>query len=107
MEAVEVRVDGVGSRAKSVFLVRVEPVEIEKRVLRLKNRLAWLAYRSRDPRVVEAASRLLVRLTEFLEELGELGVDNAPSVFVPLLSRLRVLESEAESLLRVPESVEG
>ncbi len=105
VEAVEVRVDGVGSRAKSVFPVRVEPVEIEKQVFKLKNQLAWLAYRSRDVKVVKAASRLLVSLTELLEDLGELGfVDGDPSVLVPLLSRLAVLESEAESLLRVPEN---
>jgi len=106
VEAARVRVDGAGSGAKTVFPVRVEPVEaLERRVLYLKNRLAWLAYRSRDVKVVEAASRLLVRLTELLEELGESGGDSADVLL--LLGRLRVLESEAWSILSRPELAGG
>ena len=101
LEAVKARVDGAGSGAKTVFPVPVELVEVERRVFELKDRLAWLAYRSRDPEVVRAASDLLVRLTELLEELDESGGD--PAGVLPLLGRLAVLEAEAEALLSRPE----
>ncbi len=86
---------GSGSWVKSVFPVPVELVE--RRILGLKRRLAGLAARSRDPEVVEAVSGLLVSLTELLEGLGEGGDP------VLVLGLLRVLEEEAEALLRRPE----
>ncbi len=92
-----VRVGGVGSGAKSVFVVPVELVE--RRVFELKRRLALLAYRSRDPRVVDVAARLLVSLTELLEGLDE-GAD--PTGVLGLLS---VLEAQAVSLLSRPDVV--
>jgi len=77
----------------------VFPVEqLEARIRFLKNRVAWLAYRSSDSRVVAAAGRLLVSLTELLEDLGE-GVPVSE-----LLPRLRVLEEDVRSFLRSPES---
>ena len=79
----------------------VFPVQLERRVFGLKNRLAWLAYKSRDPEVVRAASDLLVRLTELLEDLEDSGDDGV--VLGVLASRLLVLEVEARSLLRRPE----
>jgi hypothetical protein len=99
LESARVRVGGsMGFQAKSVFPVLGE---IEGRVFELKDRLAWLAYRSRDVRVVRAASRLLIRLTELLEDLEEYAGD--PSELALLLGRLSVLEAEAEGLLRRPE----
>ena len=70
---------------------------MEGRVRRLKWRLALLAFRTRDPRVARAASRLLVSLTELMEDLEE-SVDP-----VLVLRRLHALEAEAESLLARPE----
>jgi len=95
LESVKVRVGGAGSWAKSVF-----PAEfVERRVFELKGRLAWLVARCRDSRVVEAASELLVHLTELLEDLEE-GVE--PLV---VLGRLSVLEAEVLGLLARPEVV--
>ncbi|BES82594.1 hypothetical protein PABY_21610 [Pyrodictium abyssi] len=86
----------VGKRASHHIVFPVEA--LEARIRLLKNRVADLAYRSRCSRVVAAACRLLVRLTELQEELGE-GVPVSE-----LLPRLRLLESDVESLLRSPES---
>ncbi|OWJ55612.1 hypothetical protein Pdsh_02155 [Pyrodictium delaneyi] len=72
--------------------------QLEARIRFLKNRVAWLAYRSRDSRVVRAASDLLVRLTDLLEDLEE-GVPASE-----LLHSLRLLEEDVRSLLRSPES---
>ncbi len=92
-EGLRVRVGG-----DAVSLDIVFPVEaVEARILSLKRRVAGLAYRSRDSRVVRAASRLLVSLTELLEDLEE-GEDT-----LLVLSRLRVLEAEVDSMLRSPE----
>ena len=102
-ETVSLRVSRGGGSHHIVFPVSAEA--LERRVLYLKNRLAWIAYRSRDVEVVRAASGLLVALTELLGDVGECGGD--PVSVLRVLGRLRVLESEAESLLRVPESVEG
>ena len=74
------------------------PVEaVEARIRFLKRRLALLAYRSRDSRVVGAAARLMVALTELLEDLEE---GASP---LEVLPRLHVLEAEVEALLSRPE----
>jgi len=71
--------------------------ELERRVFDAKRRVAELAWQSRDSCVARAAGRLLERLTELLEDLGE-GVSP-----LEVLPRFSMLVDEVDSFMADPE----